>query len=109
MRSTAFCGTNTAIPPLPFLKSSSTPRISQIITSPLAHTGASASSSFGDSAGVIEQVETETCKLIPTTFTVQSRPESAPYKQHRYFLSTPYSFAKFGGWKSKEVNVKDLN
>ncbi len=62
-----------------------------------------------DSAGVIEQVETETCKLIPTTFTVQSRPESAPYKQHRYFLSTPYSFAKFGGWKSKEVNVKDLN
>jgi len=62
-----------------------------------------------DSAGVVEQVEAETGQIIPATFTVQSRPESAPYKQHRYLRSTPYSFERFGGWKSKEVNVKDLN
>ena len=62
-----------------------------------------------DSAGVVEQVEAETGQIIPATFTVQSRPELAPYKQHQYLRSTPYSFERFGGWKSKEVNVKDLN
>ena len=61
-----------------------------------------------DAEGVIEQIEQETGYQIPETFTVQSRPGSAPYKRHYYFRSTPYSFEKFGGRNSKEVNRRDL-
>src|SRR6266478_4256006 len=47
-----------------------------------------------DCAGVIDQAERETGQIIPPTFTVQSRPQSAPWKQHRYFRGTPYSLER---------------
>lgn len=44
-----------------------------------------------DKDGVLAQIEAETGKQLPTTFTVQSRPEEAPYKRHYYFWQTDYS------------------
>ena len=62
-----------------------------------------------DAKGVLEQIEAETGQILPLTFTVQSRPESKPWKRHYYFRQTDYSFQKFGGKNSKEINIKDLN
>jgi len=62
-----------------------------------------------DAKGVLEKIEQETGQTMPLTFTVQSRPASKPWKRHYYFKQTEYSFHKFGGKNSKEINVKDLN
>jgi len=60
-----------------------------------------------DAPGVVERIE-KTGRKMPQTYTVCSRPESAPYKRHYYFLQTDYSFKKFGAWKAKNINVRDL-
>src|ERR1035441_1232838 len=58
-----------------------------------------------DSAGVLERIEEETGqKMSGTTFSVCSRPQSAPYKQHFYFRQTAYSVSK---WRT-ENNVRDI-
>jgi hypothetical protein len=57
-----------------------------------------------DSAGVLERIEEETGqKLAGITFSVCSRPQSAPYKRHFYFRQTAYSVSK---WRT-ENNVRD--
>jgi hypothetical protein len=61
-----------------------------------------------DADGVVERIEREAGRKIPRTYTVCSRPESAPYKRHYYFTQTDYSFKKSGAWKAKNVNVRDL-
>jgi hypothetical protein len=61
-----------------------------------------------DADGVVQRLEEETGKQIPRTYTVCSRPESAPYKRHYYFTQTAYSFKKSGAWKAKNINVRDL-
>ena len=60
-----------------------------------------------DAEGVVERIE-ETGHKMPQTYTVCSRPESAPYKRHLYFTQTPYSFKRFGSWNAKNINVRDL-
>lgn len=57
-----------------------------------------------DAPGVVEQIE-QSGHTIPLTYTVQSRPNSAPWKKHFYFLQTSYSLAAF----KKETNVKDVS
>ena len=57
-----------------------------------------------DAEGVLEQIERETGRGMPPTFTVASRPQSAPWKRHYYFKQTAYSFNTF----RTETNVKDL-
>jgi hypothetical protein len=58
-----------------------------------------------DSAGVLERIEEETGqKISGITYSVCSRPQSAPYKRHFYFRQTDYS-AK---WKT-ENNVRDIS
>ena len=42
---------------------------------------------------------------MPPTFTVASRPQSAPWKRHYYFKQTEYSVKTF----RTETNVKDLS
>lgn len=61
-----------------------------------------------DAEGVVERIEQETGRKVPKTYTVSSRPQSAPYKRHFYFTQTEYSFKKFGAWKAKNINVRDL-
>jgi hypothetical protein len=61
-----------------------------------------------DANGVLERIEQETGKQIPTTYTVCSRPQSAPYKRHYYFIQTAHSFLKSGAWAAKNINVRDL-
>ncbi len=68
-----------------------------------------------DADGVAARIERETGKTLPLTFTVQSRPQTAPFKQHHYYTQTKYSFQEFGKlamngdpWKSKNINVRDL-
>ena len=61
-----------------------------------------------DADGVLERIETETGYKMPQTYTVWSRPESAPYKSHFYFTQTEYSFKRFGSWNAKNINVRDL-
>ena len=59
-----------------------------------------------DSPGVLERVEEETGqKISGTTFSVCSRPQSAPYKRHFYFRQTDYSLMK---WKT-ENNVREIS
>ena len=58
-----------------------------------------------DADGMLETIEKETGqKLARITFSVCSRPQSAPYKRHFYFRQTKYSVAK---WR-KENNVRDI-
>jgi hypothetical protein len=57
-----------------------------------------------DADGVLEQIERESGREMPPTFTVASRPQSAPWKRHYYFKQTAYSFNTF----RTETNVKDL-
>jgi hypothetical protein len=61
-----------------------------------------------DAEGVVGRIEEETGKKIPTTYTVCSRPESAPHKRHYYFSQTAYSFKNNGAWQAKNINVRDL-
>ena len=58
-----------------------------------------------DSEGMLERIETETGQKLPSTYTVQSRPESAPWKRHMYFRQTAYSVQKF----DKEIHIADLS
>jgi hypothetical protein len=59
-----------------------------------------------DSDGVLERIEEETDqKISGTTFSVCSRPQSAPYKRHFYFRQTAYSVKK---WRT-ENNVRDIS
>jgi hypothetical protein len=58
-----------------------------------------------DAEGVLEQIERETGQKMPPTFTVASRPQSAPWKRHYYFKQTAYSVKTF----RTETNVKDLS
>ena len=58
-----------------------------------------------DSAGVLERIEAEAGqKIAGTTFSVCSRPQSAPYKRHFYYRQTAYSVTK---WRT-ENNVRDV-
>lgn len=58
-----------------------------------------------DSPGVLERMEAETGqKILGTTFSVCSRPQSAPHKRHLYYRQTAYSVMK---WKA-ETNVRDV-
>ncbi len=56
-----------------------------------------------DADGWLQKIEQE-IGPIPPTYTVQSRPESAPWKRHFYFQQTAYSVPKW----TKQVNRKDL-
>jgi len=61
-----------------------------------------------DAEGVLERIEQETGHKMPKTYTVCSRPQSARYKRHFYFMQTEYSFKKSGAWEAKNMNVRDL-
>jgi hypothetical protein len=50
-----------------------------------------------DADGVIERIERETGHKLPATYTVATRPRTAPFKRHYYFLQTEYSVASFDG------------
>jgi hypothetical protein len=56
-----------------------------------------------DAEGVIERIEQETGQKMPVTYTVCSRPQTAPWKKHFYFQQTAYSVSKL----RKEANRKD--
>ncbi len=43
-----------------------------------------------DNIGVLERMESETGRKLPLTYTVQSRPDSAPHKMHIYFRQTEH-------------------
>ena len=48
-----------------------------------------------DADGVIEKIERETGYQLPATYTVATRPRTAPFKRHYYFLQTELSVASF--------------
>ena len=48
-----------------------------------------------DADGVIERIERETRHKLPKTYTVCSRPKTAEFKRHYYFLQTEYSVESF--------------
>ena len=56
-----------------------------------------------DANGVVDKIEQETGRRMPVTYTVCSRPETAPWKKHFYFKQTEYSHSKL----RKEANRKD--
>src|SRR6266849_817596 len=56
-----------------------------------------------DADGVIERMEQETGQKMPVTYTVSSRPQTAPWKRHFYFKQTSYSVSRF----KIEANRKD--
>ena len=58
-----------------------------------------------DSPGVVERMERETEMTLPETYTVLSRPETAPHKRHMFFRHTRYSGAVFG----KNVNAGEYD
>jgi hypothetical protein len=58
-----------------------------------------------DVPGVIERIEHTTGKTLPATYTVLSRPVTAPYKRHLYFRHTHYSCGAFG----KNVNAGEYD
>lgn len=58
-----------------------------------------------DAPGVIERMEKETGKTLPLTYTVLSRPATAPYKRHLFFRHTHYSCGIFG----KNVNAGEYD
>jgi bifunctional DNA primase/polymerase-like protein len=55
-----------------------------------------------DAEGVFERIE-ETGQKMPVTYTVCSRPQTAPWKKHFYFKQTSYSVSRL----RKEANRKD--
>src|SRR5260370_8856527 len=58
-----------------------------------------------DSPGVIERLERETQMTLPETYTVLSRPETAPLKRHIFFRHTRYSCPVF----DKNVNAGEYD
>lgn len=58
-----------------------------------------------DSPGVIERLERETQMTLPETYTVLSRPETAPHKRHIFFRHTKYSDSVF----KKNVNAGEYD
>jgi hypothetical protein len=56
-----------------------------------------------DADGVVERIETESGHKMPLTYTVGSRPQSAPWKRHFYFRQTAYSTSRL----RKQANRKD--
>src|SRR5439155_21744917 len=58
-----------------------------------------------DEKDVIELIEKETSQSFPDTLTVQSRPESAPWKQHKYFTQTEYSCRHL----PRTINARDTH
>jgi hypothetical protein len=56
-----------------------------------------------DANGVIDRIEQETGQKMPLTYTVCSRPQTAPWKKHFYFRQTAYSISRL----RKEANRKD--
>ncbi len=58
-----------------------------------------------DSPGVIERMERETGMVLPETYTVLSRPKTAPYKCHIFFRHTQYSHSLF----DKNVNAGEYD
>ncbi len=58
-----------------------------------------------DADGVVQRIEQETGRTIPATYTVCSRPDTAPFKRHYYFRQTAYSLRCF----TKTVNVRDVS
>ena len=56
-----------------------------------------------DADGVTDRIEQETGQKMPLTYTVCSRPQSAPHKKHFYFKQTSYSTLRL----RKEANRKD--
>lgn len=58
-----------------------------------------------DSPGVIERMQQETGNTLPETYTVLSRPETAPYKRHIFFRHTKYSDSVF----KKNVNAGEYD
>jgi len=58
-----------------------------------------------DSPGVIERLERETQMTLPETYTVLSRPVTAPYKRHIFFRHTEYSNRVF----TKNVNAGEYD
>src|SRR5258708_7831672 len=51
----------------------------------------------------------ENTRGLPVTPVVQSRPQTAPRKQHWYFRQDAETCRAFGGRNSKEIHVADLN
>src|SRR5580658_2884336 len=58
-----------------------------------------------DVPGVIERMEHETGEALPATYTVLSRPVTAPYKRHIFFRHTHYSYGAF----CKNVNAGEYD
>ena len=58
-----------------------------------------------DSPGVIDRLERETQMTLPETYTVLSRPQTAPYKRHIFFRHTEYSNRVF----TKNVNAGEYD
>jgi len=56
-----------------------------------------------DADGVVDQIERETGRRMPVTYTVCSRPETARWKKHYYFKQTEFSVSRL----RKEANRKD--
>ncbi len=54
-----------------------------------------------DGPGVLERMEHETGMTLPETYTVLSRPDTAPHKRHIFFLQTPHSIQRW----TKEVHL----
>jgi hypothetical protein len=48
-----------------------------------------------DGAGVIERMERETGLVLPETYTVLTKPETAPWKRHIFLRHTQYSHSVF--------------
>ena len=58
-----------------------------------------------DVPGGTERIEHETGEALPATYTVLSRPVTAPYKRHIFFRHTHYSYGAFG----KNVNAGEYD
>ena len=58
-----------------------------------------------DAPGVVERMEQETGKTLPETYTVLTKPETAPHKRHIFFLHTHHSYGVFG----KNVNAGEYD
>jgi hypothetical protein len=58
-----------------------------------------------DVPGVVERMQQETGKTLPETYTVLSRPQTAPYKRHMFFRHTQYSFSVF----NRNVNAGEYD
>ena len=54
-----------------------------------------------DSEGVVERMERETGMTLPETYTVLSRPKTAPHKRHIFFLQTQHSIQRW----TREVHL----